>query len=56
MECISFQALWLLLTHGLLIRNGHQTVGIIRQQCNIKIVFLAQNDDVFIFNGWFVRR
>ena len=48
----------LFLVSGLLIRNGHQRVGIIRQESDVKIVFIANNegDASFIFDGWFIRR
>lgn len=48
----------LFLVSGLLIRNGHQRVGIIRQESDVKIVFIANNEDdaSFIFDGWFIRR
>lgn len=48
----------LFLISGLLISNGHERVGTIRPASDVKIVFIANNDDdaSFIFDGWFVRR
>lgn len=48
----------LFLISGLLISNGHLRVGTITQASDVKIVFIANNDDdaSFIFDGWFVRR
>lgn len=60
MEYIFFQSLcWLLFfIPGLLIRNGHQRVVIVRQEYDIKIVMIANSEDYasLIFDGWFIRR
>lgn len=39
---------------GLLIRSGHQRVGIIRQKSDVKIIFTVYNKDYasVISDGW----
>lgn len=50
MEYVSFQVLfWLsFLTAGLLIRNGHWRAVIVRQEYDVKVVVVTNNEDYML--------